>query len=134
MLDEERAALSKARLEHANECLAAAKQLSAVGNYRSAANRAYYSAFHAMRAVLAFDDIDMKKHSGIISEFRRLYIKTGLFDAELSNIISALFDLRTDSDYDDFFVISKAEVIQQIEDAEHFVGVITEYLTQKKYN
>ena len=37
------------------------------GNYESAANRSYYAVFHAMRAVLAFDEIDMKRHSGIIS-------------------------------------------------------------------
>ena len=39
--------------------------------YRSAANRAYYAIFHAMRAVLALDGVDMKHHSGIISEFRK---------------------------------------------------------------
>lgn len=58
-----------------------------------------------MRAVLAFDEIDMKHHSGIISEFRRRYIKTGIFETRMSEIISVLFDVRTDSDYDDFFVI-----------------------------
>ena len=72
-------------------------------NYKSAANRSYYAVFHAMRAVLAFDEIDMKHHSGIISEFRRRYIKTGIFETRMSEIISVLFDVRTDSDYDDFF-------------------------------
>ena len=56
--------------------------------YRSAANRAYYAIFHAMRAVLALDGVDMKHHSGIISEFRKRYIKTGVFDASLSGLIS----------------------------------------------
>jgi len=36
-------------------------------SYRSAANRAYYAIFHAMRAVLALDGVDMKHHSGIIA-------------------------------------------------------------------
>lgn len=67
-----------------------------------------------MRSVLAFDDIDMKHYSGIISEFRRLYIKTEIFEAKLSHIISILFNIRADSDYDDFFVISKEEVVEQI--------------------
>ena len=60
-------ALSQARLEHAVECLSAAKNLLETKNYKSAANRSYYAVFHAMRAVLAFDEIDMKRHSGIIS-------------------------------------------------------------------
>lgn len=84
-----------------------------------------------MRSVLAFDDIDMKHHSGIISEFRRLYIKTNVFDTKLSLIISVLFNIRTDSDYDDFFVISKEEVSEQIQNAEYFLSEIRDYLNTK---
>ena len=84
-----------------------------------------------MRAVLAFDKIDMKHHSGIIAEFRRLYIKTGIFDAELSKIISVLSDSRNDSDYDDFFIVSKEEVAEQIKDAELFLVKIKEYVSTK---
>ena len=63
--------LSQARLEHAVECLSAARNLLETGNYKSAANRSYYAVFHAMRAVLAFDEIDMKRHSSMISAFHR---------------------------------------------------------------
>ena len=52
-----------------------------------------------MRAVLALDGVDMKHHSGIISEFRKRYIKTGVFDASLSGLISELSDVREGSDY-----------------------------------
>ena len=124
-------ALSNVRLEHADECISAAKSLLESENYKSAANRAYYTVFHAMRAVLAFDKIDMKHHSGIIAEFRRLYIKTGIFDAELSKIISVLSDSRNDSDYDDFFIVSKEEVAEQIKDAELFLVKIKEYVSTK---
>ena len=124
-------ALSNIRLEHADECISAAKSLLESENYKSAANRAYYTVFHAMRAVLAFDKIDMKHHSGIIAEFRRLYIKTGIFDAELSKIISVLSDSRNDSDYDDFFIVSKEEVAEQIKNAELFLEKIKEYVSTK---
>lgn len=124
-------ALSKVRLEHADECISAAKSLLESENYKSAANRAYYTVFHAMRAVLAFDKIDMKHHSGIIAEFRRLYIKTGIFDAELSKTISILSDSRNDSDYDDFYIVSKEEVTEQIKDAEYFLVKIKEFVNTK---
>lgn len=114
MLFEDLRQLSAVRYEHASECLSAAKNLLKSGNYKSAANRAYYAVFHAMRAVLAYDEIDMKKHSGLIAEFRRLYIKTGVFNNQMSKIISELFDIRTESDYDDFFIISKEDVLVQI--------------------
>lgn len=124
-------ALSEARFDHAKECLDAAKSLLASSNYKSAANRSYYAIFHAMRAVLAFDGIDMKHHSGVISEFRKLYIKTNIFDIKLSQIISVLFDIRTESDYDDFFIISKSEVQEQIENAEYFLTEIEKFLLTK---
>ena len=124
-------ALSDIRLEHADECISAAKSLLQSETYKSAANRAYYTIFHAMRAVLAFDKIDMKHHSGIIAEFRRLYIKTGVFDVELSKIISVLSDSRNDSDYDDFFIVSKEEVIEGIHYAELFLNAIKEFLQSK---
>ena len=100
---------------------------------KSAANRSYYAVFHAMRAVLAFDEIDMKRHSGIISEFRRRYIKTEIFETRMSEIISVLFDVRTDSGYDDFFVISKADTAVQIENAEYFVSSVRAYLKNKEW-
>lgn len=131
MRADDKKALSAVRMEHAQECIHAAESLIDTGNYKSAANRSYYAIFHAMRAVLAFDGIDMKHHSGVISEFRRLYIKTGVFDTELSQIISLLFDVRTDSDYDDFYVVSKEETIEQYENAKHFLDVINEYLEEK---
>ena len=128
---EERKSLSKVRYDHALECLDAAKSLLENGNYKSAANRSYYAIFHAMRAVLALNEIDMRHHSGIISEFRKLYIKNGVFETRLLQIISELFDTRTESDYDDFFVISKAEVVEQTENAEYFLQVIKAYLDQQ---
>ena len=84
-------------------------------------------------AVLAFDEIDMKRHSGVISEFRRRYIKTEIFETRMSEIISVLFDVRTDSDYDDFFVISKADTAVQIENAEYFVSSVRAYLKNKEW-
>ena len=63
--------------------------------------------------------------------FRRLYIKTGIFNADLSVIISELYDLRTGSDYDDFFIVSGAEVAEQIENAEYFLKEIKRFLEGK---
>lgn len=84
-------------------------------------------------AVLSFDEIDMKRHSGVISEFRRRYIKTEIFETRMSEIISVLFDVRTDSDYDDSFVISKADTAVQIENAEYFVSSVRAYLKNKEW-
>ena len=82
-----------------------------------------------MRALLALDGIDRKHHSGVISEFRRLYIKTGVFDTGLSEIIESVFRLRSDSDYNDFFIVSKDEVVEQVENARLFLERMENYLS-----
>ena len=120
--------LARHRLEQAYECLKLAKAAIELGFYKGAANRSYYAIFHGMRAILAIDQYDSKKHSGIISEFRRAYIKTGKLPAPLSKIIDNAFDMRQNSDYEDFFVISKSDILHQIEDATNFLEAVEEYI------
>ena len=131
MLPEQAIEISKVRFDHAKECLRDAKLLLAGEGYRSAANRAYYAIFHAMRAVLALDGVDMKHHSGIISEFRKRYIKTGVFDIGLSGLISELSDVREGSDYNDFFIVSKADTAEQVQSAGTFLTAVETYLWTK---
>ena len=123
--------LSRVRFEKAEKCLSAARDLIVTNNSRGAANRSYYAIFHAMRAVLAFDEIDMRHHSGIISEFRKRYLKTDILDRKLSETISDLFDIRTNCDYDDFYVVSRDEVLTQVDRADAFLEAIREYLKTK---
>ena len=61
-----------------------------------------------------------------------LYIQTGIFDKELSQIVGDAFDVRSDSDYDDNVITSKANVEEQVENAEIFYNVVREYL-EKRY-
>lgn len=124
--------LSEYRLEQAERCIKSAKILAADEDYKGAANRSYYAIFHCMRSVLVLDGMDFSKHSGVLAYFRKQYIKTGIFEAELSDIIGEAFDIRNDSDYDDYYIISKRDVDEQIENAEKFYYAIKSYLMGKK--
>lgn len=94
--------LSKARLEQSLQCLKSARILLEHEDYRGAANRSYYAIFHAMRSVLALDNKDFSKHAGVISCFRKDYLKTGELPRDLSPIITLAFEVRSDCDYDDY--------------------------------
>ena len=72
--------------------------------------------------------LSMGKHSGIMSEFRRRYLKTDLLDRRLTTTITDAFEVRNASDYDDFYIISKADVEFQIQKAERFLCAVGEYL------
>ena len=77
---------------------------------------------------MALDGLYFKKHSGVISNFQMRYIKNGIFDKQLSNIIKSVFSLRIESDDEDFYVIAKADVENQVEEADIFYQAISEYL------
>jgi uncharacterized protein (UPF0332 family) len=123
--------LASFRLQQARRCLRAAEVNIAADLFKDAANRSYYCIFHAMRAVLALDRFDSKKHSGVISAFRQNYVKTGVFTADISDIIRISFTVRNESDYEDFYVISKEKVAGQIENARAFLAAVEEYLAPK---
>jgi uncharacterized protein (UPF0332 family) len=120
--------LAQYRLEQAEQCLRAAKLLVEAEDYKAAANRSYYCIFHCMRAVLATERFDSKKHAGIIATFRKDFIKTGVFPVKYSGMIGAAFDLRGASDYDDFYVVAKQDVAEQISQAEEFLLAVREFL------
>jgi len=124
--------LSKARLERSQEFLKASSDNVNMENYLTSANRSYYAVYLAIRALLILEHSEMAKHSGNISEFRRHYIKTGVFKAEFSGYLSSLFQIRQDSDYDPMFIITKSEVLLQLEHAKEIVLAVTDYL-QKYY-
>lgn len=119
---------AKYRLERSQEDLQCAEKLFDDGHFRTANNRAYYAIFHAIRAALALKSVDSSKHSGVISEFRKIYIKSGSIPAEVSQMIGAAFTIRNASDYDDMFIASKDETKEQIENAKYVYEQISVYI------
>jgi len=112
--------LSKYRLEKARENIQAAEVLLENGLLSESINISYYGIFHSVRALLAFDLFDSKKHTGIISYFNQNYIKTFKIEKEYSSIIMNAFTIRNKSDYDDFYLTTKDEAIEQLDNAVKF--------------
>ena len=130
-MDEELRELSQYRLKQAERCIRSAKILADDEDYKGSANRSYYAIFHCMRSILALAGKDFSKHSAVAAYFRKEYIKTGIFDTEMSDVIKEAFDVRSDSDYDDYYMISREDVLEQIEHAETFLLKTKEYLMNK---
>jgi len=98
------------------------------GHYRNTVNRAYYCVFHTIRSLLILDEKDFKRHSAVISEFRKCYIKTGIFDAKLSKIIEQTSDMRGESDYSDMINVSEEEAEKLLNDAKYFYDSVKPYV------
>jgi uncharacterized protein (UPF0332 family) len=122
--------LSKYRFNTSRENLEDAQLMYENGRYKNTLNRAYYSIFNAIRAVLALDGFDSSKHSGVISYFNQHYVKEEVFPKELSKIIRAASENREKADYLDFFIASREEAEKQIERAKSFSEYIQKYLIE----
>lgn len=122
--------LTKYRLDTAAERLEVAAGLIVSGRYRISISNSYYAIFNAARALLAEEQVDFKKHSAVISYFRRKYVKTGLFDVKFSAYIGNAFDARNDCDYEDFFIASRSQAEEQYQHAVEFVEAIKKYLEE----
>lgn len=116
------------RLDMAKERLNSSKILLDVGNYKDSIGRSYYTMFTAVRALLAIEGKDFSKHAGVIAHFQKEYIKTGIFDKRYSKYISQAFQIRNNTDYSDFFIVSSQEAKEQYKKAKEFLDMIENYL------
>jgi len=128
VLDDSRRASVEFRLEKAHSCLKAVQTLLDSEAFADSANRSYYCIFHSIRAVLITAGFSSKTHSGNIAEFRRRYIKTGIFQNEFSDVIGNAFEIRNDSDYEDFYILTKPEVEDQLNNAKTFLTANEAYI------
>ena len=92
-----------------------------------AVNRAYFAVYHAASACLLSEGLKPKTHGGVISEFGRVFIKTGEFEKELGQILNELEEERVMADYmaDPEFLVEEVEI--HLENARTFVQIVGEW-------
>jgi uncharacterized protein (UPF0332 family) len=91
-------------------------------------NRAYYTMFYCMNAMLILNDVHAKTHQGTRSKFNELYIKTNIFEIKYSYYVSKAFDLRQDADYDLDAHISEEEAQVLVDNATEFYKFTKQYV------
>lgn len=123
-LTPEQKGLAKHRLERAEATLNEALDELQRKNFILTVNRAYYSVFYAMRALLATVDKDSSKHSGVMSLFNHHFIKPGIVSEISFKSIQSLMDLRHEGDYQDFSEITEDEAKGAVETAKTIIGLL----------
>lgn len=127
-MDDRQQTLSKYRLKEAQDSLRVAQHCLAEELYRDSINRSYYSAFYAIKAVLALGTVDFKRHKDVVAYFNQHYVATQIFERELGRKLAMLKQLREKSDYDDFYIASREQAIIQAETAKIIVEAVKTYL------
>lgn len=119
---------AKYRLEKAKDALKSAQLLYKTNDLTGAINRAYYAIFYAIRAVLALERIDFKRHKDVLAYFNKKYVSTEIFPKQIGKKISQAQRAREDSDYDDEYEQSFEKTEEQIKTAEEIIRLVEKYM------
>ena len=72
---------------------------------------------------------DFNRHKDAVAYFNHHYVAEGVFSGELGKYLGRLKQKREASDYDDFYVASYEETIEQFQYAEKIIAEIKKYVS-----
>jgi uncharacterized protein (UPF0332 family) len=128
-MNEELLTLIKYRLKQADDSIEEAKVLLKEGmSTRAVMNRLYYAMFYTVLALLQEKQIGTSKHIGAISLFDREFIKTGIFDKDMSKTLHRAFELRQKGDYMEQAEAAKEDIDEIFPKAVDFVNKVKMFL------
>lgn len=116
----------EASLLRAEKALRSAKLLEENGQPEDAVSRAYYTMFHAARAILFSKGVKARTHRGTISLFGEKIVKEGVLSREFADMLRKALDLRQKSDYELYAELNEELVEEVIKNAGKFVEKIKE--------
>ena len=123
--------LARYKLERAREELDTAELLFENERLKAANNRAYYSIYYSLTAVLCLEPIAFKKHKDTIGYFNKNYVHTDRFPREIGRNISKAAKIRHASDYDEFYIANKEESERQIQTAKELADLVDKFISGK---
>jgi len=128
MIEESSKNFVEASLERAEKALKSAKLLEENGELEDAVSRAYYTIFHAARALLFSKGVTAKTHRGTISLFSEKIVRQGILPEKYADMFRKAFDLRQKSDYEIYAKLNMELVREVIENAKDFTEKVKELI------
>lgn len=129
-MDKKTQSLLKGYIEKAEEKLRMAETLFKNEGYEDAVSRAYYTAFHAAKAVLLTEGLTTGTHQGVVNLFGLHFVKTGKFEKKFGRMLANLKDDRENGDYEIFSAIDKEVAEDAVNEAREFLKEAKRYLGQ----
>ena len=106
-------------LEGAKYDLESARKSLEAGDHKWATVQAYYSMFHAARALLYSRGFREKSHRALLTALMELFVKSRQLDREYVENLKNAMDLREEADYG--MVFSEAGAREVAEKAQNFI-------------
>jgi uncharacterized protein (UPF0332 family) len=129
---EKKAILVRYRISQVHDALDATRALINAELPRDAINRAYYSIFYSVLALLVSRHLGTSKHSGALALVNLEFVKTGLLSADMARLARRAFDRRQEADYAELITVTRDEASTLCQEAAGFVkeveAILVEYL------
>ena len=109
-------------VERASQALRSAEALVALGLHADAVSRAYYAAFHLIRALLLTRGVEPRSHQGAFHLLNVELIRAGEFPSSHNRLLSGLQRQREIADYDAAVVFSAEDAQAAVADAHAFAA------------
>jgi uncharacterized protein (UPF0332 family) len=107
-------------LARAEQALQAARALLGLGLHADCVSRAYYAAYHVLRALLYSRGVEPKTHSGAIHLFNTEFVRSGLLPSAHNRLLAGMQRSRELADYDAAVTFAKADAEAHVKEAEAF--------------
>jgi len=119
--------LAKVLMAKSDAAYKSALTLFRAEDYDGAANRAYYAMHDAAKAALVHIGIpgaeEIRSHSGLISEFSKHLVKTGMISKDVGRLLSRAEQVRLVADYSGAS-LDKAKAREHLANSEQFIGEV----------
>lgn len=122
--EEDRKIMVSLEMEKAHRFMQQADSMMVQEIWDLAANRYYYSCFHAVQALFIYNGLSSKRHSSMLSQFGLYFIKTGTIEDRLGGFLTRMEQLRERGDYNCIYSVSKEEVEVMSQPAKELINRI----------
>ena len=121
---------AKKALEKAIQCLSDTEIILKNELALASVNRAYYTFYYGICALLLSKEVQTKTHQGIHNKFAELFIKTGIFEKEVNDWVTSSFRFRQLADYDFEANITENEAQEIVSKARQFIDLVKDYFVK----
>jgi uncharacterized protein (UPF0332 family) len=122
--DEEPSALVALWLGKAGDALDSAELELRAGHVSFAVNRLYYCCFYAVTALLLKEGKQFARHSRVLAEFNRSFVRTGQVEQSWGKFYHALFEDRQEEDYLPLVKFEAADISVRLDQAREFLDIM----------
>ncbi len=122
--DEERKIIVGLEIEKSRRTFAEIEILRQAGLWDNIANRLYYSAFHAVSALLINDGHPVGTHQGAVVMLHQHYVKTGILSKNDGAFYSQLQTLREKADYNCTYYATEEDTASRIAETAAFIDKV----------